>query len=84
MSAIDLEVFLKKSGNLVFVAAFVGALALVGKGIMILQAKDAEARIRRANAVCPALLSIGRSSRDTLIVMRADDMCNEYVLKNFK
>lgn len=35
-------------------------------------------------AACPSLLSIGRSSRDTLIVMKTLASCNVYVLDNLK
>ena len=35
-------------------------------------------------AVCPSLLSISRSARDTLIVMKADVLCNQYVLDSLK
>lgn len=38
----------------------------------------------RTEAICPALLSISRSARDTLIVMKAETLCNNYVLNNFK
>lgn len=33
---------------------------------------------------CPSLLSIGRTSRDTLIVMKVQPLCNDYVLDNLK
>jgi len=33
---------------------------------------------------CPSLLSIARSARDTLIIMRDKDMCTDYVLINLK
>lgn len=38
----------------------------------------------RKNAICPALLSISRSARDTLIVMKAEPLCNSFVLDNLK
>lgn len=38
----------------------------------------------RREAICPALLSISRSARDTLIVMKAEDLCNSFVLDNLK
>lgn len=34
--------------------------------------------------VCPALLSITRSARDTLIVMKAEPLCNKFVLDSLK
>lgn len=43
---------------------------------------------RRANdrqsIVCPSFLSIARSARDTLIVMRNEPLCNRYVLDNLQ
>lgn len=38
----------------------------------------------RKQSICPALLSISRSARDTLIVMKAEGLCNSYVLDNLK
>ena len=38
----------------------------------------------RESIVCPSYLSIARSARDTLIVMRNDPLCNRYVLDNLK
>ncbi len=37
-----------------------------------------------AAARCPSLLSITRSARDTLIVMRVEPVCRTYVLENLK
>jgi hypothetical protein len=45
--------------------------------------RDTNQNIRQ-KSVCPALLSISRSARDTLIVMKAEQLCNEYVLDNLK
>ena len=36
----------------------------------------------RKLVVCPSFLSIARSARDTLIVMRNEPLCNKYVLDN--
>jgi len=36
----------------------------------------------RKKVVCPSFLSIARSARDTLIVMRNEPLCNVYVLDN--
>lgn len=33
---------------------------------------------------CPSLLSISRSSRDTLIIMKVEPLCNSYVLSNLQ
>lgn len=45
--------------------------------------KDAENAVRR-DAICPSLLSISRSARDTLLVMKAEPLCNSFVLDNIK
>lgn len=39
---------------------------------------------KMTNIRCPSLLSIGRSSRDTLIIMKMEPSCNQYVLDNLK
>ena len=39
---------------------------------------------QRQQVVCPSFLSIARSARDTLIVMRNEPLCNSYVLDNLK
>jgi hypothetical protein len=38
----------------------------------------------RQAVVCPSFLSIARSARDTLIVMRNEPLCNRYVLDNLQ
>lgn len=38
----------------------------------------------RKSVVCPSFLSIARSARDTLIVMRNEPLCNKYVLDNLR
>lgn len=46
---------------------------------------DKEAQYQaRKEVVCPSFLSITRSARDTLIVMRNEPLCNSYVLDNLK
>lgn len=42
--------------------------------------KEAE----RQAVICPSFLSITRSIRDTLIVMRNEPLCNRYVLENLQ
>jgi len=36
------------------------------------------------SVACPSLFSIARSSRDTLIVMKNVDVCNDYMMDNLK
>lgn len=38
----------------------------------------------KRKTICPSLLSISRSARDTFIVMKAENLCNEFVLDNLK
>lgn len=38
----------------------------------------------RREAICPSLLSISRSARDTLLVMKAEPLCNSFVLESLK
>lgn len=39
---------------------------------------------KRKSIICPSLLSIGRSARDTLIIMKNEELCNQFVLNNLK
>ena len=45
---------------------------------------DNKNAVQRQQVVCPSFLSIARSARDTLIVMRNEPLCNSYVLDNLK
>lgn len=40
--------------------------------------------VTKKNTTCPTLLSISRSARDTLLVMKAESLCTEYVLDNIQ
>jgi large-conductance mechanosensitive channel len=40
--------------------------------------------VNEQQITCPSLLSIARSARDTLIVMRDKSMCTEYMLTHLK
>jgi hypothetical protein len=64
----------------------VGAVIVVITMLIVTEAiqRHAELTDRRKNVVCPSFLSIARSARDTLIVMRNDPLCNRYVLDNLK
>lgn len=46
--------------------------------------KHAQYETARKNAICPALFSISRGARDTLIVMKAEPLCNVYILDSLK
>ena len=66
-----------------YVAAVI-IVGLLGKFALVLKVKQNEYQVTRKATICPALLSISRSARDTLIVMRAEGLCDKYVLENLK
>ena len=59
-------------------------LGLTAKLSVVGYTKWSEYNVTRTAAICPALFSISRSARDTLIVMKAEPLCNNYVLVNLK
>ena len=59
-------------------------IGLVAKLIMVGYTKRSEYNVARTASICPALFSISRSARDTLIVMKAEPLCNNYALTNLK
>lgn len=59
-------------------------VGLITKLSMVGYTKRSEYNVTRQAAICPALFSISRSARDTLIVMKAEPLCNNYVLSNLK
>ena len=68
------------SSTTVIVVASVGLLYLAYTS----DERQAELARQRQEVVCPSFLSIARSSRDTLIVMRNEPLCNSYVLDNLQ
>jgi hypothetical protein len=68
----------------------VGFAVLLGVGVfagyeMITAYKHVQNnRMAWKQTACPSLLSIGRSSRDTLIIMKNLSDCNSFVLDNLK
>lgn len=59
-------------------------LSIVG---VIIEAVDTQYQAKltaRQEVVCPSFLSIARSARDTLIVMRNESLCVEYVLEGLQ
>jgi hypothetical protein len=65
-------------------------MVLIGAGMSLFYvAKRVDARTKidmqlRMEVICPSFLSITRSARDTLIVMRNEPLCNRYVLDNLQ
>jgi hypothetical protein len=47
-------------------------------------AAQQEALTLKKQTACPSLLSITRGARDTLIVMKAEPLCNAYVLETLQ
>ena len=68
------------SSTTVIVVAGVGLLYLAYTSDEL----QAELARQRQEVVCPSFLSIARSARDTLIVMRNEPLCNSYVLDNLQ
>jgi hypothetical protein len=66
------------------VAYVVVTLIALAKLSHIGYTKRAEYNVARKDAICPALFSISRSARDTLIVMKSEPLCNDYALSNLK
>lgn len=66
---------------------FVGVGLAIVSVIKVFQWDNGRKKLQAAqwkDTSCPSLLSIGRSSRDTLIVMKVEPLCNQYVLDNMK
>lgn len=63
---------------------FLAIIALLSKVGMLVNDKKIEYEKTRTISICPSLLSISRSARDTLIVMKAEPLCNNYILSNLK
>jgi len=53
-------------------------------GAVKFKIKEAENLKQERIVTCPSLLSVARSARDTLIVMKNKRMCTEYMLDNLK
>lgn len=66
------------------VAYVVFTLVALAKLLHVGYTKHTEYNMARKDAICPALFSISRSARDTLIVMKSEPLCNDYALFNLK
>lgn len=78
----------EKTKKVIKDVAFYGAVLIGIYGFTVYNKRTkqlaVEADSARQEAICPALLSISRSARDTLIVMKAETLCNDFVLNNLK
>ena len=76
-----------KMNNLDRIYGITAYALMLGLGVYAgFKALDDRATRRTAwkQTACPSLLSIGRSSRDTLIIMKNLPDCNRFVLDNLK
>lgn len=76
-----IHTYTKTAINLTFVAVVCILLYKIGN---IAYSKKAAYDLAKKDTSCPALLSISRSARDTLLVMKAEELCTVYVLDNIK
>lgn len=80
--------FLETGKKVLREVIFWGGIILLFVSFLVLgqkhQEQTAEDDRVRTEEICPALLSISRSARDTLIVMKAEPLCNSFVLDNLK
>ncbi len=83
-STIILEYGKRFIKELFFWSVVVGILALLIFSYRKDAERSAQEDVVRTEEICPALLSISRSARDTLIVMKAEPLCNSFVLDNLK
>ena len=75
------NVRIKQALNVLYVALCVALLYKVGVSMYNTKVTNDAAK---KGTSCPTLLSISRSARDTLLVMKAESLCTEYVLDNIK
>jgi hypothetical protein len=74
----------KNRSNILYTSS---PLIVVGALLWVMQwsfNRTAQSRAQLQATICPSLLSIGRSARDTLIIMRNEPLCTAYVLDNLK
>ncbi len=78
IGAMDITAVIKRG----IVILVVGFIVIFGGRYMNTTTKQSHEQ--RKTVVCPSFLSIARSARDTLIVMRNEPLCTEYVLDNLQ
>jgi len=78
---------MRKKSNLellVHVVILLSAICLIVYGSWWIANEGKQRQTEFKDIACPSLLSVGRSSRDTLIIMKVEPLCNAYVLENLK
>jgi hypothetical protein len=84
MFSIELET-VKKSFNRLLKWFWVIAIVILGYVVLTSGSeKWNNHQTVKKDAICPSLLSISRSARDTFLVMKAEPLCNTFVLENLK
>ena len=73
-----------KLSSVIKYGTVLACVVLIGRLASVLYDRKIDYDITRQATTCPALLSISRSARDTLIIMKAEPLCNVYVLDNLK
>ena len=68
---------------LTLVSLLVTVVLLYKLGIILYEQKVTTDLVKKTTS-CPTLLSISRSPRDTLLVMRSEPLCAAYVLDNIQ
>ena len=77
----------KTKGKITDFLFWLGIAGVIGSCVWILMIVNKQhnaERVQWAETACPSLLSIARSSRDTLIIMKAEPACNQFVMVNLK
>jgi len=72
---------IKKMLTAIYVAV---TLFLLYKLSVILYDRKVTSDLTKKETACPALLSISRSARDTLLIMRSEPLCTIYVLDSIQ
>ena len=54
------------------------------KGVISFNAKNEILQEERVKTACPTLLSVARTPRDTLLIMRSEEICIKYVLNSLQ
>lgn len=67
-----------------YTLVLVSVFYLLYKGGTNLYQKKVAYDLAQKNSACPTLLSISRSARDTLLVMKSESLCTAYVLDNIQ
>ncbi len=75
------NVRIKQALNVLYAALCITLLYKVGTSLYNAKVTN---DVAKKGTSCPTLLSISRSARDTLLVMKAESLCTEYVLDNIK